>query len=54
MQGRDIAVHREDAVGRNQRASMTLPQFCDQRVRVRDIGVTIRHDRRAREASAGP
>ena len=54
MQGRDIAVHREDAIGRDQGAPVTATQLRQQQLHVRHIRMAKRHDGGTREPRAGP
>ena len=54
MQGRDIAVHRKDAVGRDQGAPVTPAQLREQQFHVSHVRVAKRHDVGPREPRAGP
>jgi hypothetical protein len=54
VQGRDVAVHRKDAIGRDQGALVSPAQLGQQLARMPDVGVAKGHHGRAREPRAGP
>jgi hypothetical protein len=54
VQRRDIPVHGEDAVGRDEGAVMSSPQLRQQHPHMPHVGVAERNNCRAREPRSGP